>query len=85
MQPQPTTVTQTAHPWRATVRTVFAALVGALLVLPIVVSQLGVGGVPWVASAVAVIGAITRVLAMPAVNEWITEYVPWLAPTPRQP
>lgn len=86
MQPQPpTTPTQTAHPWRATARTVFAAIVGALLILPVVVSALGLGGVPWLASAVALAGAITRVLAIPAVNAWITEYLPFLAPTPRQP
>lgn len=86
MQPQPpVTPTQTAHPWRATVRTVVAAIVGALFLLPIVVSQLGVDGVPWVAAVVAIAGTVTRVLAIPAVNAFITEYLPWLAPTPRQP
>lgn len=86
MQPQPpVTPTQTVHPWRATARTVFAAFIGALLLLPIVVAELGVAGVPWVATALAVAGAITRVLAIPAVNAWVTEYLPFLAPTPRQP
>ncbi len=86
MQPvQPVQPTQTVHPWRATARTVFAAIVGALLLVPIVVAELGVAGVPWVATAVAIVGTVTRVLAIPAVNAWITEYVPWLAPTPRQP
>ena len=79
---QPTPVpTQTQHPWRATTRTVFAVLP----VIPIVVAELGVGSVPWVASAMVVIGGVTRVLAIPRVNAWLTEYVPWLAATPRQP
>lgn len=84
MQPNPTP-TQTAHPWRATVRTVFAALVALLPVLPYVADELGVSTVGWVASVLVIVGGVTRVLAVPRVNAWITEYVPWLAPTPRQP
>jgi hypothetical protein len=77
--------TQTAHPWRATARTVFAAVVALLPIVPFVVAQLGVATVPWVAGGLVAVGAVTRVLAMPAVNAWITEYLPWLAPAPRQP
>lgn len=28
----------------------------------------------------AIIGGITRILLIPGVNEWITNYIPWLAP-----
>ena len=83
---QPTdTPTQTAHPWRATVRTIVAAIVGLLPLLPIIVAETGLASVAWVAGAVAVTGTVTRVLAIPAVNAWVTEYVPGLAPKPRQP
>lgn len=71
--------TQVRHPWRATARTVFAAVVTALPIVPVVVHELGVESVPWVAGALVVIGGVTRVLAMPGVNDWLRQYVPWLA------
>jgi hypothetical protein len=77
--------TQTVHPWRATTRTVFAAVLALLPLLPVIVGEFGIAAVPWVAAGLSAIGAVTRTLAIPAVNSWITEYVPWLAPTPRQP
>jgi hypothetical protein len=66
--------TQTRHPWRATARTVFAASVGLLPLLPTIVDQLGLATVPWVVSLLAVTGAITRVLAIPAVDAWLSEH-----------
>lgn len=77
--------TQTRHPWRATVRTVVAGAVAAIPLLPFLVDYLGVGTVPWVAGTLALLGGLTRFLAMPAVNAWLTKYVPWLAAAPRQP
>jgi hypothetical protein len=79
-QPQPT---QTQHPWRATVRTVAAVGVPLLLALPAIVDALGVGSVPWVAGLLAAAAGLTRMLAVPAVNEWLREYVPGLAAQPR--
>jgi len=35
--------------------------------------------------ALAVSAAVTRVLAVPAVNDWLTDHAPWLAATPRRP
>jgi hypothetical protein len=67
--------TQVRHPWRATLRTVVAALP----LVPVVVHELGLESVPWVVSAVVVIGGVTRVLAMPAVDGWLRRYLPWLA------
>lgn len=72
--------TQVAHPWRATVRTVFAAVFAILPFLPSIVDALGVGSVPWVVGALAVTGGITRVLALPAVVAWTARFLPWLAP-----
>jgi hypothetical protein len=71
--------TQVRHPWRATARTVLAGLVAALPIVPVAVHELGVESVPWVAGALVVIGAATRVLAMPGVDAWLRKFVPWLA------
>jgi hypothetical protein len=66
--------TQTRHPWRATVRTVAAAVVGLLPLLPSIADQLGLATVPAVVTVLAVTGAVTRVLAMPAVEEWLHDH-----------
>jgi hypothetical protein len=71
--------TQIRHPWRATLRTVAAAAVAALPIVPVVVHELGVESVPWVAGALVIVGGATRVLAMPGVEAWLRRYVPWLA------
>lgn len=72
--------TQSAHPWRATVRTVFAGGVGVLAMLPLIVDASGVpDSTPGLAGALAVSAGVTRVLALPGVNSWLRTYVPWLA------
>lgn len=77
--------TQTQYPRRAVVRTVLAAAVALLPVLPAIVAELGIGGVGWVASGLVVIGAATRVLAIPAVDEWLTDHLGGLlSARPRQ-
>ncbi|MEV6798553.1 hypothetical protein AB0M91_09415 [Micromonospora rifamycinica] len=81
-QPIDPAPTQTRHPWRATIRTVVAGTVGALSLLPEVALTAGVDTVPAVAQAVVVAGAVTRVLALPAVDAWMRQYVPWLATAP---
>lgn len=80
--PVPTPATQTKHPWRATVRTVLAAIVAFLPFLPEVVHQFGADSLPWVAGIVAAAGAVTRVLAMPGVDGWLRKYLPFLAAQP---
>jgi len=74
--------TQTRYPWRATLRTIAAAAVGALTLIPVVAVTAGLDTVPAVAQVVAVAGAITRVAAVPAVDAWLRRYLPWLATTP---
>jgi hypothetical protein len=81
----PAVPTQTRHPWRATARTVFAGLVGGLTLLPEVAAEAHIGTVPTVAQVLVVTGAVTRVLAMPSVNEWLNRYLPWLAASPPKP
>lgn len=80
---QPTTPTQVLHPWRATLRTTVQATVALLPVLPAAVVTAGVDSLPWVISVVAVAAAVTRVMQLPAVHDWISDYIPWLAPQPK--
>lgn len=71
--------TQVQHPWRATLRTVAAFIVGVLPVLPTIVNELGLSGVGWVMSVLAVAAAATRVLAIPAVQDWLADHAAWLS------
>ncbi len=80
----PAPPTQTAHPWRATIRTIAAATVGLLSLLPYALADVNVPTEGLVAQALAFMAAVTRVLALPQVNAWVTEWAPWLAPTPRR-
>lgn len=67
------TPTQTRHPWKATARTVFAAIVSIAAVWGLVVEAAGVdpsGTV--VAATIAVAGAITRIMAIPQVDALLT-------------
>ncbi|MFG3602582.1 hypothetical protein [Micromonospora chersina] len=77
-----TPTTQTRHPWRATVRTIFAALVALLSLLPTIAAVAGVDTVPLVAQALAVAAAVTRVLAIPDVDTFLRRFLPLLASAP---
>ncbi len=77
--------TQTQHPGRAVIRTVFSGLVALVTLLPYILGAAHVDSTVWGVQALAVSAFVTRVLAMPAVNMWLTDNVPWLAATPRQP
>ena len=89
------TPTQVAHPWRAALRTAVAVLLGLALVLPIVWAIIGeeLGKVGWVipepvgtvvgviiAAITAAAAIVTRVMAIPAVSDWLTRLN--LGPTP---
>ena len=84
-QPTPHETTQARNPWAAVRRTVLA-LAGFIIVMaplaPEIVRQAGIAGLPWVAGAVAVAAAITRVLAIPGVEAWLREHLPSLAAAP---
>lgn len=77
--------TQTQHPGRATLRTVVAGLLGLVTLLPYILAGAHLDGTVLGGQALAVSAAVTRVLAIPGVNTWLTENVPWLAAAPRQP
>lgn len=64
---------QTTYPWRATVRTVLAAVISIAAVWGLLVEAAGVDETtPVVATTIAVAGAITRIMAIPAVNDLLT-------------
>ncbi|WP_223885046.1 hypothetical protein [Nocardia colli] len=71
--------TQVTHPWQATARTVFAVLVALASLIPVVAVAGGIDTVPAVAQLVAVCGAVTRVLALPAVDDFLSRFLPFLA------
>lgn len=75
------TSTQSAHPWRATVRTLFAAIVAFAAMWGVIVAAAGLdAGIEWVGASLAITGGITRVMALPAVDAFIHAFLPWLAP-----
>lgn len=82
------TTTQSTHPWRATVRTILAVVAGLALLVPAVLDAVSDGDPSslgaWTAGALAVSGAVTRVLALPAVEEFLERFLPWLAASTRE-
>lgn len=77
--------TQSAHPWRATLRTAFAVLVGLCSSWGVIVSALGLNPAwQWVAVGTAVAAGVTRILALPQVEYALQTYLPWLAAAPSQ-
>jgi len=84
MQPRPPAgPTQTQYPGRATLRTTAAAVIALLSLLPYILGAVHADETVWGAQALAVVATVTRVLANPDVNEWLLQYLPWLAATPR--
>ena len=76
--------TQSEYPWHAVVRTVFQAVVGFAAMWALMVEAMGLDEtLPWVAASLAVTGAITRVMAIPAVNQWLARFIPFLAASGR--
>jgi hypothetical protein len=81
------TPTQVANPNRTTLRSVVQLLVAFGLAAPeIVAIVLGYWDPQWLALAgaqiIAVHGAVTRIMAIPGVNAWITEHLAGLAAIP---
>lgn len=75
--------TQTRHPWRAVARTVFAVIVGVSASWAAIVAAAGVDETaPVVASSLTITAGITRVLALPQVEDLLQRFVPWLAAEP---
>ncbi|MFJ3581664.1 hypothetical protein ACIPPS_05390 [Streptomyces sp. NPDC090127] len=65
---------------KRTARTVLQSAVGIAVVLPALVDASGLPStLPWVAGALAVAGALTRIMAVPAVQHLLPG---WLRTTP---
>lgn len=94
------TPTQVAHPWRASFRTAVAVLLGLALVLPIVWAIIGeeLEKVGWaipepvgtvvgviIAAITAAAAIVTRVMAIPAVSDWLTKLNLGPAPASQSP
>ncbi|AXQ65144.1 hypothetical protein SEA_SCHMIDT_22 [Gordonia phage Schmidt] len=77
--------TQVENSTRATVRTVLAALVGLVSLVPTVLATSGLDESVLGAQAIVVTGAVTKVLNLPGVNAWIERYLPFLAPAKVEP
>jgi hypothetical protein len=84
------TSTQTAHPWRATVRSLFAFLIGLAAAWGLIIGAAGIDpGLEWASTSLAIAAGITRVMALPAVDSLLrsTPFLSWLAPhneTPKE-
>ncbi len=83
------TPTQVRRPWRSTVRTVFQALIGLAAIAPLIAAGVeeatgyDLEGVPFVVVALAASAAVTRVMAIPAVEQWLRSFMPFLAAAPK--
>lgn len=82
------TTTQTTHPWRAVARTVVQLVAGLAVLVPAVLGAIADGDPstlgPWAVTAVAVSAAVTRVMALPAVETFLERFAPWLAASTRE-
>lgn len=74
--------TQVRRPWNAVARTltaVGAGMVAALPFLPDVIRASGLEQTAFGAGALGVVAAVTRILAVPGVNAWLRDHVPFLS------
>ena len=79
-----TAPTQVRRPWRTTVRTVAQALLALAVMAPVLVAATGLhtAQLPWLAGVLAVAAGVTRVMALPQVEDFLRAYLPWLAAAP---
>lgn len=74
------TPTQVMHPWRSTARSIVQAVIGFVSMWAVIVEAIGLDPtLPWVAASLSVTGAVSRVMALPQVEEWLARWVPCLA------
>lgn len=84
---EPVPPTQVRRPWRTTVRTVFQLVLALATLLPFLVT--GVYGndddIPAVVIQLLAVGAaITRVMALPQVEQFLKQFLPFLAAQPEE-
>ena len=66
---------------RRTIRTVLQGLIAFAVIAPLVVQQLGLDTdkLPWLAGTLAVLAAITKVMNLPQVEQFLQQYLPGIA------
>ncbi|MBF6330870.1 hypothetical protein [Nocardia transvalensis] len=75
--------TQVQHSSRAAIRTGFAVFVAVLSLIPTVLATSGLDHTVYGAQIVAVAAAVTKVFALPGVNDFIEKFLPFLAAEPQ--
>ena len=76
------TPTQVKRPWRATARTVFQFVIALATLLPFLAAGVyhSADAAPAaVGQVLAVAAAITRLMALPQVEQFLQSWFPWLA------
>lgn len=85
----PPAPTQVRRPWRATIRTVFQALVSLAALAPLLAAAVeeatgyDLDGVPFVVVVLGCAAAVTRIMAIPAVETFLRRFLPFLATEPK--
>lgn len=77
--------TQTRRPWRTTVRTTFQVVMALASLLPVIAVAGDISTEHGVAQVLLVCAAVTRIMALPAVDDFLRRFVPWLAAEPPRP
>ena len=85
----PAPATQSTHPWRTTARTLLqgalALAAAAPLLYQAVTGQDPAAATGAAATVLAVLAAVTRAMATPAVTDWLRRHAPALAPDSAPP
>lgn len=77
--------TQAKHPWRATARTILALGVSSAIFLPQIVDASGVDQTGWIAGLLAGAGLVTRLMAIPEINQLLAKVGLGAAPKSETP
>lgn len=79
--------TQVRHSWRAVARTVFQGAVGAAsMAAPVyeaATHQNAAAATGYAALGLGICAGVTRVMALPGVNDWLGRFLPFLAAEPK--
>lgn len=76
---------QVLHPTRAVLRTVFAAVLSFAALFPTIVDAAHLPQWSGIAIAVAAAGGVTRIFALPQVEIFLQQFIPWLSAAPAAP
>lgn len=71
----PVTATQVRHPWRASLRTWVVTFITLLPSIPLILHEFGVESMGWAIFISTGAAALTRVIAIPAVNLKLTQWL----------